>query len=526
VTDNNSPCGFDAFLPEFRPLFHVVGLKRVGMSEPLLYNVLFAWKCSSTHHKLALDALRHLRCPQAERWRDLFLTHIEPYLDGSKAPDNRFKDFRNHVLHVDENFWGGAIQAAQKWYDTTRIAFAEKRWKDAVYAAGVLSHYYSDPWQPFHTGQSETEGVVHRAAEWSIACAYQELQQILEDDFGGYPDVSVPESPDWLSEMIQEAALTAHEYYQPSIDHYNFAVGKKTPAAGYDQEAKDFLAVLLGSAVIGYARILDRIIQDTAVAPPATSISLLGVMAQLTVPIFWVTKKLKSAKERAAVEATYREFVATGKVVKSLSEDDRTLRQQHATEVLQKPLDELDNEPVQPIGQAYGTGTPTRLKSKSPKPSAPPAPTKVAAPSNRFHLSESDAVEAAPAIGPKTAERLLIGGIKSVRDLLSAQPAELARKLQAKHIDAAMIQSWQAQARLVCTVPDLRGHDAQFLVAVGVTSATALAQQTATDLLARVSAFVQTPSGERILRDGKAPDLEEVQHWIAQAIFVSSAIAA
>lgn len=513
-------------MPKFGPLYVAWGSKCVGMSEPLLYNVLFAWKCSSTHHKLALDALRHLRCPQAERWRDLFLTHVEPYLEGSKAPDNSFKDFRNHVLHVDENFWGGAVQAAQQWYEKTRTAFAEKRWKDAVYAAGVLSHYYSDPWQPFHTGQSETEGVVHRAAEWSIACSYLELQQILEEDFGGYPDVIMPQSDDWLTEMIQEAALTAHEYYQPSIDHYNFAVGKKTPAAGYDQEAKDFLAVLLGSAVIGFSRILDRIIVETAATPPATHISLLGVMAQMTVPIFWVTKKMKSAKERAAVEATYREFVATGKVVNSLSEDDWTLRQQHATEVLQKPLDELDKEPVQAIGQAYGTGTPARPKAKAPKKAAPPAPTKVESKSNRFHLSESDAVEAAPSIGPKTAERLLIGGIKTVHDLLAAQPAELARKLQAKHIDAGIIQAWQSQARLVCTVPDLRGHDAQYLVAVGISDASTLARQQPDELLARVTAFVKTPSGDRILRDGKAPDLAEVQHWIAQAIAVVPAVAA
>ncbi|MBI1348376.1 DUF4332 domain-containing protein [bacterium] len=509
------------------------------MSEPLLYNVLFAWKCSSTHHKLAMDALRHLRVPQAERWRDLFLTHIETYLEGSKAPDNKFKDFRNHVLHVNENFWGGAVKATQEWYEKTRAALEAKRWKDFVYSAGVLSHYYSDPWQPFHTGQSETEGVVHRAAEWSIACSYDELQQILEADFGGYPDVAIPATNNWLAEMVQEAALTAHEYYQPAIDHYNFDLGKKNPPAGYDQEAKDFLAVLLGSAVIGYARILDRLLTESAVSPPGSNVSLLGFMAQMTVPLFWVTKKMKSAKERAAVEATYKEFQATGKVVQSLSEDDWTLRKEHAAEVLQKPLEALDQEPVQPIGQAYGTGTPARPRTKTTNKTAsvPPVaetPTKsdrqgkstTSDKGPRFYLSGTDPVEAAPSIGPKTAERLLIGGIKTVQDLLSASPVELAKKLQAKHIDAAMIQSWQSQAQLVCSVPDLRGHDAQFLVACGVQDAATLSRQSAEDLLARVTAFVKTPSGERILRDGKAPDLTEVQHWIAQTLSAQLAAAA
>ena len=61
---------------------------------------------------LAVDALRHLRGADAERWSDLFLHHYGEYLAGSEAPDERFKDFRNHVLHVAEGQWGGAPQEA------------------------------------------------------------------------------------------------------------------------------------------------------------------------------------------------------------------------------------------------------------------------------------------------------------------------------------------------------------------------------------------------------------------------------
>src|SRR5437868_4582119 len=123
------------------------------------FDVLFAWKCSSTHHKLAMDALRHLRRVDAEDWTNLFLRFIEFYLDGSKAPDNRFKGFRNHVLHVREGFWGGAVAAAESWYGRTVEALRRQQWPDAVYAAGVLSHYYTDPIQPFHTGQSDAEAI-------------------------------------------------------------------------------------------------------------------------------------------------------------------------------------------------------------------------------------------------------------------------------------------------------------------------------------------------------------------------------
>lgn len=71
----------------------------------LLFRVLFASECRSTHHKLAMDALRHLRGRHADKWRNLFLKHHKEYLEGSKAPDTSFKDFRNHVLHVRDNYW-------------------------------------------------------------------------------------------------------------------------------------------------------------------------------------------------------------------------------------------------------------------------------------------------------------------------------------------------------------------------------------------------------------------------------------
>lgn len=47
---------------------------------------------------------QHLTCTDADKWRDLFIKHFELYLQGSKDPETSFKDFRNHVLHVSDNF--------------------------------------------------------------------------------------------------------------------------------------------------------------------------------------------------------------------------------------------------------------------------------------------------------------------------------------------------------------------------------------------------------------------------------------
>lgn len=132
----------------------------------------------------------------------------------------------------------------------------------------------------------------------------------------------------------------------------------------------------------------------------------------------------------------------------------------------------------------------------------------------RFFLSRSDDVEAAPSIGPKTAQRLGKTGVYTVDDLLNSDSEDVAVRLNNRRISADTIVSWQAQATLVCTVPELRGHDAQILVACGITEAEQLAGKRPADLFAVVGPFADTSEGERIIRNGKKPDLEEVTDWI------------
>ena len=114
----------------------------------LLYSVVFASRCRSNHHRLAIDALRHLQADAAEDWRTLLLHYHDEYLKGAKAPDDTFKDFKNHVLHVRDKDWGGAIPACEEWYRRTVRALAAKDWRQAAWSAGVLSHYYVDPISP------------------------------------------------------------------------------------------------------------------------------------------------------------------------------------------------------------------------------------------------------------------------------------------------------------------------------------------------------------------------------------------
>jgi hypothetical protein len=142
----------------------------------LIFSVVRAGHARGSHHHLAFDGLQRLRRPDADRWQRVFLKHAQLFTDGAKAPDTDFKDFKNHVLHPRDNYWGGAPEKARNWYHNLVEALAQHRWDTAAYCAGVLSHYVVDPLHPFHTAQSEAENNIHRAVEWSINRDYIALR--------------------------------------------------------------------------------------------------------------------------------------------------------------------------------------------------------------------------------------------------------------------------------------------------------------------------------------------------------------
>ncbi|MBX3452012.1 MAG: DUF4332 domain-containing protein [Planctomycetaceae bacterium] len=484
-----------------------------------LFRTLHRWKCTSTHHKLALDALTLLKNPGAEGWQAVFLARIEPYLTGSKAPDTQFKDFRNHVYHVKENGWGGAPGAAVSWYAKTVTSLKDRRWNEAVYHAGVLSHYVTDIVQPFHTGQSEAEGAVHRAAEWSIACGYFELRDLLVGELGGFPELPRLTGPNWLVESMERAATTASPHYEPLIDHYNLSIGKSRPVDGMDDEFRRRIALLIGYAAALFAQVLDRAIEEAAVDPPRQGTALLGLLAQATIPLFAVTQSRFQSKERAVVKKIAKEFEATGKVVKNLPLDEKTVRAAHAEDVLKTTLEDLDAQPARPPGTKYVDPRQNAADDEKARPS-PPVKKETAPPSRPANgplLSREMPIERAPSIGPKTARRLETLRLKTVGDLLDADPDELDAALKKQGFSGEMLWTWQLQANLCCDVAGLYGHDAQLLVAAGISEATELAAANPEELLGRVTGISRSTAGKQILREGKPPDLAEVTGWIANA---------
>jgi hypothetical protein len=513
----------------------------------LLFKLLYTGKARSTHHKLALDALLRFKRYDAEEWRNVFLAESDAYLRGAKAPDDDFKDFKNHVLHVEENNWGGAIAKAQEWYDKTVQALRGRQWQDAAYSAGVLSHYVTDPVQPFHTGQSEREMVVHRAAEWSICKSYDELLALLTSELGGYPQVDVAAGDDWLKQLLLSGARLAHTQYDLLIDHYNLEVGTKNPPLGFDREGKLAVARLIGFAIVALAHVLEKAIAEAGVLVPHVVLSLLTVSESMKMAGYALARRKLDASERATLDAMLAEYQKTGKVIETLSDDDKLVRRLHADEVLKMPLAELDKQPIGPIGKSYSGPAPETPKPK--KESAPaklektssdekprknelkrddlnaprlaplpaeadPAPEST---SSRRPLTLASLLVDAPSIGPKTAQRFLPLGIRTIGEFLAAQPAAMAQALKVSHITATMLAEWQQQCQLMIDVPRLLVRDAQLLVGVGVTTSDELAQYNARELADHVAAFAKRPEGQRLLRGAAVPELGEIGQWIGAA---------
>ncbi|MEZ5843980.1 MAG: DUF4332 domain-containing protein [Hyphomicrobiaceae bacterium] len=175
-------------------------------------------------------------------------------------------------------------------------------------------------------------------------------------------------------------------------------------------------------------------------------------------------------------------------------------------------------------GVATGAGRPSRAQmtaALADHPAIGPAgrqrPLEQALEGKRFHLAADDDIVDAPGIGPRTAERFREIGVRTVRDLLRGDASDCARRIATRWIRPETIAAWQAQARLVCTVPWLRGTHAQLLVGAGFASVDAIVEAEPGAVAAAVLRYAATREGRSILRDGAPPEADRIETWLLNA---------
>ncbi len=145
-------------------------------------------------------------------------------------------------------------------------------------------------------------------------------------------------------------------------------------------------------------------------------------------------------------------------------------------------------------------------------------------PASPFYLSVDSPIDQAPSVDAVAAARLRGLKVTHITHLMERDPNRLSDALGLASVDAATIRRWQAECRLACRVPNLRGFDARVLVGCGVTTPGQLAAIHPTDLLHEVEEFLATERGQQVLLSGTSQELSRIMTWIATANSAASRV--
>jgi len=158
-----------------------------------------AWD-HDTHRRTVQDALQVM----PSDLRTLLEGNQGALLGGCVAPDVEFRDFYNHVWHVDEPY-GGGVQTCLKAIDTI-IALIQQGAPASEIARefGILSHYVADIGCPLHTSSKDpNEDYYHSTFESDVGDHLFEITF----EFDGLQFVSDREA------RLKGCAQFAYQYY-------------------------------------------------------------------------------------------------------------------------------------------------------------------------------------------------------------------------------------------------------------------------------------------------------------------------
>ncbi len=465
------------------------------------FNLIFESRTTrSIHHRVAIEAVRYLD----ENLANLFLKFYERLLEGSTAPDENFKDYKNHVLYMPEK-WGGAPKAVNDWFNKTVSALKNKKWEKAVYAAGVMSHYFADINHPFHTGQTEEEGLIHSFTEWGAAEIYIDLRKDMI--------INPPERINKIKDYVIKAANEANKSYIFVIENYDLEQGQKSNwGKGYNDALKAKITQRIASAIQGTASLYLKAIADAGNPDPG-KIKLGTTRSRIKLTM--QAEKNRQNREKQIRKRTTKqmksEYNKTKRVQNSLLPDDR-----YYLQVL------LDGE-ITPVNLPKALKTVVskiekKVATKIPLPKLNLPKKSRFSPAITINSDIEEAAEVGKAIGGKFKKI----GINKVIDFIVAKPDDivnlLSEKLNYSQLDIAEISRMIIETKLMLEIWRLQVHDSVILYKAGIRTKADLKKQKQAKLWKTVQIAIKDKHVKKFLkRSNLIPTLEEVGEWIESA---------
>ncbi len=472
--------------------------------------------CNSTHHYFALDALPLVQAPAGERLVRVLLRHHRRYLLGATDPDTRFRDYQNHVIHVKNGYWGGAPRMAHKWYDRMQRYLRTNRFSDAAHAAGVLSHYFTDPFQPLHTEYSELEKVLHRPIEQSIYRGYSEIYQLWRSSQMKVI-FQLSNRVSWLGESMLHGSQYANRKFGVLLDQYDLMSAVENPRTGLSLDARNSLAEIFGLAITGWARVLERAAHeaehDRGKKIPFHLVSPSMLTSTCRAPLGLVQQYLDSRREQQEINSMIDEYATEGKLIRQTPAEIDVVHRvasiyQSEKEWRPRPLTGDTKVAVNWIGREGQSERKLRREGAD-------------SPKEVNELSARDSVLAAPFIRADAAQRMVEVGVERLDDLLHDSPCELAERMKLDGVTTQILTRWQSQAALMVKVKGLGAQAAMLLVAAGYANAESIALAQRNSIHRAVRKVVAEQEVKGLQHHGVDPGLyprsSEINSWIALA---------
>jgi hypothetical protein len=138
-------------------------------------------------------------------------------------------------------------------------------------------------------------------------------------------------------------------------------------------------------------------------------------------------------------------------------------------------------------------------------------------PSEPHWLRADSSLNELPSLGPQMARQLRRMGLVDVGDLIALDLSRCQFLLSESRLTADQVRLWQAEAVLLCCVPDLTGRDAQLLVSCGVLTPAELAAAGVDELALRIDRLRGGDTCRWHSWVGVWPGAETVRSWVHAA---------